>query len=291
MGIAKHVRRERIIFNLAAQRSEKRRRRMISAGNKRTIMFSDVEKMPSSSPGDRYEMSHETRFPIPLATSLGNNEDDPALVGFLPQLKDHILARILKLEYDGDNSVFTDEDRASVAIVGNCIYKHKLLRINYTTYDLQRAQDSLNARTHANAITLSLDDQHPYWYCRILGIYHVVVIHPSHSQPLTIDFLHIRWYALYKHKGNGPGWRNRRLYKLGFVPHIVDEDLGMSRAFGFLDPARIIRGAHLIPGFAYESTKDLLPPSVVARREDEGDEDWKVYYPNLYVHSFYNLIY
>jgi len=109
----------------------------------------------------------------------------------------------------------------------------------------------------------------------------VVVLHPSLSEPCTIDFLHIRWYALHEYKGNGPGWRKRRLYQLGFVPHVVDDELGMSRAFGFLDPARIIRGAHLIPGYAYGSTKSLLPPSIISRRDDEDDEDWNVYLVNL----------
>ncbi|KAF9541596.1 hypothetical protein CPC08DRAFT_650498, partial [Agrocybe pediades] len=192
-----------------------------------------------------------------------------------------LLMCILNREYDGDDTVFTDEERLELAIVGNCVYKHKKLRVNYTTYDMQREQDSLNPRTHANIMTLSLDEKHPYWYARILGIYHVVVLHPTLTEPVTIDFLHIRWYALHQFKGHSPGWRKRRLFQLGFVPHVVDDELGISRAFGFLDPARVITGAHIIPGFAYGTTKDLLPISELSRHPNEQDEDWVVYYVTM----------
>ena len=69
----------------------------------------------------------------------------------------------------------------------------------------------------------------------------------------------------------------RRLPKVGFVPD--DLDAGSS-AFGFLDPAQVIRGVHLIPSFAEGLTGDLLQLSF-ARLEYEGDLDWRCYYVNM----------
>ena len=60
------------------------------------------------------------------------------------------------------------------------IYRHKVLCVNYTTYDLCRVQDSLNPQipAHSDVMVLSPEneneneDPHPYWYAQILGIYH-----------------------------------------------------------------------------------------------------------------------
>ena len=51
---------------------------------------------------------------------------------------------------------FTDDERATLRFVNNRFYLHKVLRINYTSYDMRREQDSLNPRTHANVMMLSL---------------------------------------------------------------------------------------------------------------------------------------
>jgi len=65
----------------------------------------------------------------------------------------------------------------------NRIYKHNTFRVNYTTYDLRHAQDTLNPRTHADFITLShkddeeLQNRFPYWFGRIVGIFHTAVVY------------------------------------------------------------------------------------------------------------------
>jgi hypothetical protein len=71
-----------------------------------------------------------------------------------------------------------------VTFVGNRIYRHKVIRINHTTYDGRRNQDSLNPRTHADFMVLAHEDDtddnstaHPYWYGRIIGIFHTCVKH------------------------------------------------------------------------------------------------------------------
>ena len=68
------------------------------------------------------------------------------------------------------------------------IFDHKTMQVNYTTYDMRRAQDSLNPRNQANIMVLANepDDgadggststtRDPYWYARVLGIFHVNVM-------------------------------------------------------------------------------------------------------------------
>ena len=96
---------------------------------------------------------------------------------FIPKLKDHLLSRLLHQDYDGDEQEFSDDDRNTVCIIDNQLYSVKVLQVNYTTYDVHRGQDSLNPRTqHCDIMVCSHEDDpeaHPYWYARILGIFHV----------------------------------------------------------------------------------------------------------------------
>jgi hypothetical protein len=73
---------------------------------------------------------------------------------------------------DSEGRAFIKADR---------MYKHNVMRINYTTSDVRRAQDVINPSTpHCNVMLLgrneedsSVDQQHPYLYACVLGIYHV----------------------------------------------------------------------------------------------------------------------
>ena len=170
------------------------------------------------------------------------------------------------------------------------VYKHKVLRVNYTTYDCRRAQDSLNPRTQADVMVLSHDDDapghagphafHHYWYARILGIYHVMVQVRNEfgflTEPRRVDFLWVRWLG---HDLQFRfGWAAKRLPMIGFVPHTDPE------AFSFLDPADVIRAVHLIPAFRHGTTSQLLPgKSLVRRPSDPGDEDYENFYVNMCV--------
>jgi hypothetical protein len=162
------------------------------------------------------------------------------------------------------------------------MYQHHVLRINYTSYDLRREQDSLNPRTHADVMVLSHEDDecaHPYWYARIIGVFHAsiqftgLVSHPAiEPEVRNMNFLWVRWFGrdlTYK-----SGWKAKRLHRVGFVD---SQDPG---AFGFLDPTHIIRAVHIIPGFAWGRTAALLPPSI-ARSPLEKDKDWIYYYISM----------
>jgi hypothetical protein len=202
---------------------------------------------------------------------------------FLPQLKDHLLSRILGRQYDGDETEFSSAERAQVLFVNDRIFQHKVIRVNYTTYDLRRSQDSLNPRTHADIMVLGHedDDTHPYWYACILGIFHANIIYrggdTTSVEPQQMNFLWVRWFGRDPNNYRS-GWKAKRLHRLGFIPADIPG------AFGFLDPQQIIRGVHLIPGFAHGRTDLLLPPSV-ARPLHDNNTDWKFFYINMYVMS------
>ena len=202
--------------------------------------------------------------------------------GFLPKLKNHILQRLMLSGEPGDeDDEFTQAQCNALAIVNNQIYRHKVLHINYTTYDLRRAQDSLNPRMHLDTMVLSHEDTenpHPYWYAWIIGIFHVDVRYrgpeiPDHA-PKCIDLLWVRWFA--RHTHSKCSWAMRRLPRVGFYPQ---DD---ANAFGFIDPDDVVRGVHLIPAFRFGRTTALLPPSI-ARHKSDNDEDWDWYYVNMYV--------
>jgi hypothetical protein len=154
-------------------------------------------------------------------------------------------------------------------------------RINYTTYDIRRSQDSLNPRAHADFMCLSHEDgdgDFPYWFGRIVGIFHADVVHlgPASKSlgPQHMEFLWVRWF------GRDLSWRSgfkaKRLHRIGFVPW----DNSDTEAFGFLDPKEVIRAVHLIPAFAHGRTDHLLPPSII-RPLTSNNEDWCLYYVNV----------
>lgn len=158
------------------------------------------------------------------------------------------------------------------------------MRINYTTYDNRREEDIVNPRTRPDVMVLSAEaeeseDYHPYWYARIIDIFHVHVwyVGPASrsSDPEWMELLYVRWFGRdLRVKG---GWQQQSLHRIGFVP---ESD---PAAFGFLDPSQVIRGVHLIPAFAWHTTTSLMGPSAYARQYQPDDEDWLYYYVGMYV--------
>lgn len=148
---------------------------------------------------------------------------------------------------------------------------------------MRRAQDSINPRTHPDIMVLSHEDdspevdEHPYWYARVLGVFHVNVHHTGplskSTDPQQMDFLWVRWLG--RDLDAPGGFKHRRLHRVGFVPHDA------STPFGFIAPDEVIRGAHLIPAFAYGRTSDLLPVKSIARQPDEKHSDWQFFYVNM----------
>ncbi|KAF7967234.1 hypothetical protein HWV62_35081 [Athelia sp. TMB] len=210
---------------------------------------------------------------------------------FLPKLRAHILNRLTGADYSGDEVEYTDEELHSISFVGNKLYRHKVARVNFTTYDMRRDQDSFNPRAHADFMTLAHEEpaasgsgaSHPdkapaYWYGRIIGIFHADVVHKgplsTNHEPQHIEFMWVRWFG--DDRTHRSGVKAKRLPRVGFVP-----DEPGHEPFGFLDPMEIIRAVHLMPAFAHGATQGLLGHSI-ARQPKENDEDWQYFYVDIW---------
>jgi hypothetical protein len=63
------------------------------------------------------------------------------------------------------------------------------------------------------------DNPHPYWYARVLGIYHANVRHigPNSNsyEPKQMEFLFVCWFG--RDSVPPPGWKTKQLIRLGFA--------------------------------------------------------------------------
>ena len=166
-------------------------------------------------------------------------------------------------------------------IIDNRVYSAKVLRVNYTTYDVRRDQDSMNPRTQCDIMVTSCEtapNAHPFWYARVLGVFHVRVVHTgaaaTNRSIQKMEFLWVRWFGT--EIGHQYGFKVARLPKVGFV-----EENDPS-AFGFLDPSLVLRGCHLIPSFVNGRTSALLKTTHTAARSPGVFDDWAAFYVNMY---------
>ena len=128
-----------------------------------------------------------------------------------------------------------------------------------------RDQDMVNPHTHANVMVLSHEGDmnseettwHPYWYAKVLSIFHIDVQHHggicSDPKSQQMDLLWVHWYG--HDTSIHSGWLAKRLPCLGFIDGI-DID-----TYGFLDPQKVIQGVHLIPAFQVQEQLGLTSPS------------------------------
>ncbi|KAG6824796.1 hypothetical protein H0H92_005805 [Tricholoma furcatifolium] len=234
--------------------------------------LTNVDDLPFSDPERHHHMSRGKSVPLNIFKWIKAHEEDEAVEGFYSVLVDHLLQRLLRPACS-----ITPEDRAKILLLGGIIYYHKALRINFTTYDNRRDQDTINPCTHSDVMVLSNESTvHPYRYARILGIYHANVRFDSPrstSRDLqTVEFLWVRWYKI-DEKAKA-GFEAKRQFQVKFCRG--------NNAFGFIDPANVIRAVHLIPNFSRGRTTEFLKHSM-ARRPDEKDQDYERYYVNMFV--------
>ncbi|CDO77563.1 hypothetical protein BN946_scf184912.g62 [Trametes cinnabarina] len=238
-------------------------------------------------PRERYHVANSQRDHQELTAWVSEHHNDCALQDFITELKNHVLCRLdparARLGVE-----FTPKDRARVLIRNNRMYSHQVCRVNYTTYDRQRSQDSINPRTHSDILLLAPKRRegpgadHPYLYARVIKVLHINVclVDTPGSEFDRVDVLWVRWFRL--DPSFTGGFETKRLHRLQFVPIDSQED-----SFGFIDPCDIVRGAHLIPAFTHGRTADLLAGPTVARQEASSEEDrntdFKYHYVNIFV--------
>jgi len=258
-----------------------------SSGGYRSVNVEEVK-----SPKRHHLISERSRGRLKLYQwALGENTNDPALKvrvlvnflhvrhtlltfrqDFIPNLKNHLLARILHCQYDQEPPTFTDRECNEVYIVGKCLEQRFTMTVYYTTYDLRRRADKINMRGRPYVMGLARDDpSHPYVYARVLGIYRVKVLHPTMAAPTSMDVLWVHWLQIdHTHRA---GWKAKRLYRVQFAPSPEEG------AFGFLDPDDVIRGTHLIPCFNNGLIVD--PPATSVSKWDYAPKaNWQYYYIN-----------
>nr|GAT47145.1 predicted protein [Mycena chlorophos] len=215
--------------------------------------------------------------------------EDPALKDFLPKLRTYLRRYLLGIL--GNDQPLSNEALLNVVIKKDLLYAHATMQVNYTTYDVRRAQDVLNPRTRRFFIVHAQDpiDSHKFWYGEIIGIFHCYVLLADYAEDndlgqfQRVEFLWVRWFQ--RDMSYRCGFEKKRLPRVNYI-YADDPD---ADAFGFLDPHDVVRGCHLIPAFRYGRTVDYLPKSI-ARRSCEGDQDWTFYYANLFVLGSPNVV-
>ncbi|KAF7371652.1 hypothetical protein MVEN_00021000 [Mycena venus] len=207
---------------------------------------------------------------------------------FMFQIGAHEHRRRLALQpYDDDGTQYSLQELADVNIIGERLYTHKVMRINFTTYDCLRDTDTLNPRTRPDFVVQAHEDEdesnaHPYWYGRIIGIFHASVRHvgplsKNRTKLHRMEFLWVRWFGRdLSHPG---GWKYKRLHCVGFL----DASEPDSGAFGFLDPIEVIRAVHLTPSFHFGRTSRYLGTTVARMYHGEDQQDYNYYYVNPFV--------
>ncbi|KAF9554492.1 hypothetical protein CPC08DRAFT_727124 [Agrocybe pediades] len=276
-GIAKHVDRERTLHQ--TQEALKRQpgpeptesARVSPEPKESGLDPEEAESLSPTPPEVHYHLSQDVKNKVDILKWLANNRGDQALVNFLPKLKDHLLNRIFGLP--PGSASYSKQDHSRVNILNNRLYRHKVLRVNYTTYDMRRCQDVINPRTHGDIMVLAKEDEstelaHPYWYARVIGIFHAKVCFTQPNKSVyevkKMDILFVRWFGFDTTQPSG--WKAKKLHQLGFL------DGNNPEAFGFVDPDEVIRGR----------TSHLLRPSI-ARSPLENDKDWDRYFIGSFV--------
>lgn len=174
---------------------------------------------------------------------------------------------------------FTDEQRGYIDITSNMLYQHKTLQLKYTTYDMQEDKDMMNLRRYPGIMVSSDDQEHPYLYGSIIGLFHINVrnrgacsLFPEVSDA-TLPVVWVRWFR-HDRTGGALGFHSLRYPSISFC-HSDEPD-----AFGLIHPDEIIRAVHLIPRFEFGRTSEYLSVPSKGRPEAERS-DWRHYNVNM----------
>ncbi|KAE9391227.1 hypothetical protein BT96DRAFT_1001541 [Gymnopus androsaceus JB14] len=281
--IARHECHAHILCKLIKQGPKTHSRITRSRAQKPSLSLANSDPLPFTDPTACYHMSSSLRHFENLTTWLGDLQDDPAVIDFLPKLKVHLLERLLGIPQNEQD--FLEDERATITFQQNCIYCHKVIWFNYTMYDMRCNQDSCNPHTRADVMTLSGNENadvradHPYWFARIIGAFHANVVHSGPSSismsPQKMDFLFVHWFSPAPELRQY-GIHAKRMPKLGFI------NANNPEAFGFLDPSNVIHGCHNEPAFAFGVTDQFLVGSSIAHQERDKDMDYFRYYVNMW---------
>jgi hypothetical protein len=136
----------------------------------------------------------------------------------------------------------------------------------------------VNPRFHADVMLpdYSSEELSDFTYARVIGIYHVVVQLAGELRNRAFDFLHVRWFVR-----DTTATRRWRLPRIRFLDTSDPQDC--RSAFGFVDPAEVIRSVHILPAFHHGSATLLHVPSL-ARPGEEDLAEYKLHYVGMCVY-------
>lgn len=193
-------------------------------------------------------------------------------------LKDHLLSRLLGLDYNGDERSFTAWQRNGLQLTNiDTVVHSKILCVNYITYNIRRDHDSIGIACGDVIMTASRDNKHLFWYARVLKAFHLKVsLHQDDTtcSEQTMEILWVCWLGVdLDHKWE---FKVARLPKVGFVPDHPDY-----APFGFLDLLLVLRGCHLIPSFSHGCTNGLSVPGPSVARLPGEVNNWAAFYVHM----------
>ena len=202
---------------------------------------------------------------------------------FERMLRNYILRWTSDLDPDVTSyECFTDDARGHVSIQGNTLYRHKTLKLRYTTYDMWNSEDKMYQRLYPDIMVLSDGNEHPYLYGRVLDIFHANVRNSAGNSLLTggnstarLEMVWVRWFRVDEPSPVGPqGFHTLRYPSVSFC-RAEEHD-----AFGLIHPDEIIRMVHLIPRFNLLRTAEFLAGPTAAWPKGEED-DWRGFSINM----------
>lgn len=164
---------------------------------------------------------------------------------------------------------------------GGKISIHKTLRINYTTYDLQRRSDVINIRTRSDIMVVSPEEDrsHPYRYGRIIDIFTVPIHYKGRkrftgrSRRQEFQVLWVRWFE--KDPSYRDGFSSLRIPRIQFV-----EQESATKWHSFISPSDVLRATHIIPAFSW-NLMDPQPCIEGSHAIRFHEDDWNYYYVNM----------
>jgi hypothetical protein len=193
-------------------------------------------------------------------------------------LRGHLLARLLDLDYDGDEHSFTEAQHQLLRFTNlGAVVESKLLCINFTTYNIRRSYDTIRCGKGGVVMTSSRDEDHLFWYACMIRAFTIPVLFAADGVNFVeerMEVLWVRWLGI--DQDHRWGFKGACLPKVGFVPDQTDHI-----PFGFLDPSLVIRACHLIPAFVDKRTSELLRPGTSLARLPGETDNWVAFYINM----------
>lgn len=117
------------------------------------------------------------------------------------------------------------------------------------------------------------NNQHPYWYAKVLRIFYMNSQLFDSSETEKMDFLWIHWFE--QDPDHAGGFKACHLYHIGLI------DPKDPSFYLFLNPSNVLWAAHLIPTF-------LIGRLVLDPEANKDNADWEFYYLSMYTFPFFS---